>query len=94
MKIHYILKMVILTTILIINNYLIRKINYSILNRNLSFFMTRIYIYIYIYFKQIPNLHFCERNQVFVEKLFVVYAGLINILLIDLLIKYFTLILS
>ena len=51
--------------ILIINNYLIRKINYSILNRNLSFFMPGMsYIYIYI-FKQIPNLHFCERNQIF-----------------------------
>jgi hypothetical protein len=39
-------------------------------------------IYIYIYcFKQIPKFHFCEQ-------LFVVYAGLINTLLINLLIKF------
>ena len=50
MKIHYILKIVILTMILIINNYLIRKINYSILNRNLSFFFDRYVIYIIYFF--------------------------------------------
>ena len=69
--------------ILIINNYLIRKINYSILNRNLSFFMPGM-SYIYV----IPNLHFCERNQIFGNICLFVYAGLIDILLIDLLIKF------
>jgi len=42
--------MMMITMILIINNYLIIKINYSILHRIfIIFFATNIYIYIYIY---------------------------------------------
>jgi hypothetical protein len=67
--------------ILIINNYVIRKINYFILNRNLSFFMTSM-LYIYILFQTNSKFAFLRKKSNFCEQLFVVYAGLINILFI------------
>jgi hypothetical protein len=51
MKINYFFKMMMIAMILIVNNYLIIKINYSILNRIFIIFLaTNIYMtYIYIY---------------------------------------------
>jgi hypothetical protein len=73
--------------ILIINNYLIRKINYSILNRNLSFFYARYVIYIYIYSNKFQICIFVKEIR-FLRISVCCNAGSINILLVDLLIKF------
>jgi hypothetical protein len=60
MKINYLKKIMMITIILVSNNYLIRKINYSIQNRNFIINILRPisdYIYIINFFKTILNLH-------------------------------------
>ena len=59
MKNKYLKKLMMITMILVSNNYLIRKINYSIQKRNFINILRPIngYIYIINFFKTILNLH-------------------------------------